>query len=168
MNTVYRMRVRLVDAAQTAISLFGCSSRTAEYKFVFGHLPETGSAILDVGCCGSLLPLKLAHRGYKVHAVDTRCYPERHPNLEFVQCDILGTPFPGEFFDCVIAVSTIEHIGLGLYGDPIHDEEADVVAMEEIRRITKTGRQSLANNTVRRKIQTGSLCGGSRKILRQV
>ncbi|MEN4006020.1 MAG: DUF268 domain-containing protein [Methanobacteriaceae archaeon] len=41
-----------------------------------------------------------------------------------------------EFFDTVIAVSTIGHVGLGLYGDPIHDN-ADIMAVQEIYRILK-------------------------------
>ena len=135
-----RLRVRAIDLGQRILSLlFGCTSRTAEYRFVLKNLPLGGSVtILDVGCCGSLLPLKLAKKGYKVHGIDTRRYPERHPNLTSIQGDILCTPFPNGFFDVVIAVSTIEHIGLGAYRDPIH-ENGDVKAVQEIYRILKAG-----------------------------
>lgn len=135
-NLQDRMRLRLIDIGQRCISLFGCTSRTAEYRFVFENLPKAGSTILDVGCCDSLLALKLARKGYKVYGIDTRWYSERHPNLTFVQGDVLSTPFPDEFFDAVIAVSTIEHIGLGVYGDPVH-ENADTMAVREISRILK-------------------------------
>jgi SAM-dependent methyltransferase len=122
---------------QTVLSLlFGCTSRTAEYRFVLKNLPPIGSTILDVGCCDSLLTLKLAKKGYKVYGIDTRQYQEKHPNLTFVQEDILRTPFPNGLFDAAIAVSTIEHIGLGVYGDPIHDN-ADILAVREIYRILK-------------------------------
>jgi SAM-dependent methyltransferase len=122
---------------QTVLSLlFGCTSRTAEYRFVLKNLPPIGSTILDVGCCDSLLALGLAKKGYKVYGIDTRQYQEKHPNLTFVQEDILRTPFPNGLFDAAIAVSTIEHIGLGIYGDPIHDN-ADILAVREIYRILK-------------------------------
>lgn len=132
-----RARVRIIDMGQRVLSLlFGCTSRTAEYRFVLKSLPQVGSIILDVGCCDSLLTLRLAKKGYKVYGIDTRQYPEKHPNLTFVRQDILRTPFPNEFFDTAIAVSTIEHIGLGVYGDPIHDN-ADAMAVREIHRVLK-------------------------------
>ena len=136
-NILYKVRVRTVDVGQKVLSLLcGCTSRTAEYKFVFKHLPKVGSTILDVGCCDSLLALKLARKGYKVYGIDTRRYSEKHLDLTCYQGDITGTSFPIEFFDTVIAVSTIEHIGLGVYGDPIH-EDADTKAIKEISRILK-------------------------------
>jgi 2-polyprenyl-3-methyl-5-hydroxy-6-metoxy-1,4-benzoquinol methylase len=116
--------------------LLGCTSRTAEYRFVLKNLPPVGSTILDIGCCDSLLALKLAEKGYQVYGIDTRRYSEKHSNFTFVQEDILGTTFPNGFFDAVIAVSTVEHIGLGAYGDPIHDN-ADILAVREIHRILK-------------------------------
>jgi len=132
-----KVLVRIVDIGQRVLSLFfGCTSRTAEYRFVFKNLPPVGSTILDVGCYDSLLALKLARKDYKVYGIDTRQYLEKHPNLTFCQGDILCTSFPDEFFDAVIAVSTIEHIGLGAYGDPIH-EDADAKAIREISRILR-------------------------------
>jgi SAM-dependent methyltransferase len=134
-----KARVRTVDMGQKALSLlFGCTSRTAEYTFVLKNLPPASSVILDIGCCDSLLVYKLARKGYKAYGIDTRQYLEKHPNLTFVQSDILCMPFIDKFFDCVIAVSTIEHIGLGLYGDPIH-EDADTKAVQEISRVLKPG-----------------------------
>ena len=47
-------------------------------------------------------------------------------------------PFPDENFDAVIAVSTIEHIGLGAYGDPFQ-EGADARVVKEIHRVLKPG-----------------------------
>lgn len=139
MNVVDRIRVRIVDAGQRTLSLLlGCTSRTAEYEFVWKNLPAVGSTILDVGCRNSLLALRLARSGYKVHGIDIRPYSEKHPNLMFVQSDIFHLPFGSDFFDTVIAVSTIEHIGFGLYGDPLH-EKGDFKAVQEIFRILKVG-----------------------------
>ncbi len=133
------LMIHMVDMMQRTLSLlFGCTSRTAEYRFVFRNLPEPPSVLLDVGCCGSLLALELAKKRHKVFGIDTRRYSQEHPNLTCVQADITDAPFPGEFFDAVIAVSTIEHIGLGVYGDPVQ-EEADVKAVKQIYRMLKPG-----------------------------
>jgi len=47
-------------------------------------------------------------------------------------------PFDDEFFDVITAVSTVEHIGLGRYGDPVAPD-GDREAMEEMRRVLKAG-----------------------------
>lgn len=159
-DLINKLKIRMVDIAQRALSLvFGCTSRTAEYRFVFKHLPPIGSTVLDVGCSESLLPLKLAKKGYKVYAIDTRRYQERHPNLIFIQEDIISTSFPNEFFDCVTAVSTIEHIGLGLYGDPVH-ETADTKAVQEISRILKPNGKLILTTPFAAEYKLASYAGG--------
>ena len=95
--------------------------RSREYDFVMNNIPSKGNRILDVGSTGSLLPLKLAKKGYEVYAVDVREYQEKHPNLTVVNTDIGNTPFSDDFFDVITCVSTIEHIGFGAYGDPKYD-----------------------------------------------
>ncbi len=50
--------------------------------------------------------------------------------------------FQNDFFDIVTAVSTIEHIGLGRYGDPI-DPDGDKKAIREIYRILKVGGKAI-------------------------
>jgi len=132
-------RLRFVEKARAVISLLGrCSSRSAEYNFVLQHLPSNDATILDVGCTDSLLALRIAEMGYKTYGVDFRRYSERHARLGFVRGDLLHLPFPDGFFDTAVAVSTIEHIGLGAYGDPIQ-ESADHVAMREAWRVLKVG-----------------------------
>lgn len=80
-----RIHVRLIDILQAIISLSGgCTSRTAEYRFVYRNLPPPGTKILDIGCCDSLLALKLAKRGYQVTGIDARPYLEKHSRLTFV------------------------------------------------------------------------------------
>lgn len=95
--------------------------------------------ILDLGCTESTFPLQAATLGYKVTGFDFRPYPYAHPNLRFVQGDILKLPFGNEEFDAVFCISTIEHIGLGSYDDPFAKNEADQKAMKEIARVLKKG-----------------------------
>ena len=50
----------------------------------------------------------------------------------------MNTSFSGGFFDYIIAVSTLEHFGLGgRYGVSKDDLEADARALKEIKRILK-------------------------------
>lgn len=91
-----------------------------------------------MGGCESLLPLELASLGYEVFALDVRDYPLMHPRLISVKEDIRGTSFPSDFFDTAIALSTLEHIGLGFYGEPV-DPHGDRKAAIEIFRILKPG-----------------------------
>ena len=133
------LKIRIVDIGQKMLSyLFGSTSRTAEYRFVFENLPEVQSNILDIGCSSSLLSIKLAKAGHNVVGIDTRRYLERHANFNYVHGDITAAPFIDNYFDVVTAVSTIEHIGLGAYGDPII-ADADFKSMSEIRRILRPG-----------------------------
>ena len=103
-------------------------------------LPK-GNKILDLGCTESTFPLQAAILGYKVTGFDFRPYPYSHPNLRFVQGDILNLPFTSEEFDAVFCISTIEHIGLGFYNDPLAQQEADHKAMQEAARVLKKGGQ---------------------------
>jgi 2-polyprenyl-3-methyl-5-hydroxy-6-metoxy-1,4-benzoquinol methylase len=116
-------------------------AKLIEYHFVHSNIMnrKTGikQRILDIGCCGSKLPIELAKFGHEVYGIDVGNYPD--PKLfTFVQGDIRQMPFGDEFFDVVTAVSTVEHIGLGRYGDPIAPD-GDMEAMEEIKRVLKQG-----------------------------
>jgi len=51
-------------------------------------------------------------------------------------------PFPDNYFDRVVAVSTIEHIGLGAYNDPNYNN-GDFIAMMELTRVLKKGGKML-------------------------
>jgi ubiquinone/menaquinone biosynthesis C-methylase UbiE len=118
-------------------------ARLIEYDFARANIDRSHSPkrILDLGCCGSKLPIELAKLGHEVYGIDVGDYPD--PKLfTFIQGDIRQMPFNAEFFDVVTAVSTIEHIGLGRYGDPIAPD-GDKEAMGETRRVLKRGGQLL-------------------------
>ncbi|BBD67493.1 TPR domain protein [Nostoc commune NIES-4072] len=92
--------------------------------------------ILDVGAAESLLSYELASFNYSVTAIDIRPIVLFHPNLKFVQTDICKPVLPPASFDCVIALSTLEHIGLGWYGDET-GESYDVKAVQQISLLLK-------------------------------
>lgn len=117
------------------------NERIIETPFVIQSLASLpkGSAVLDLGCTESALPLYCAGLGYQVTGFDFREYPYRHPNLKFVSGDLTKLPFEKNSFDAVLAVSTIEHVGIGFYDDPQEVEAADKKAIEEAQRVLKTG-----------------------------
>lgn len=134
-----KLLARARDAGMKFFSFFAYRTcRTVEYEFIMKNISFKGRRILDVGSTGSLLPLKLAKQGYNVYSIDSREYHECHPNLTFVKGDILKYLFPDDFFDLVVCVSTIEHIGVGAYGDPQY-EDGDKFAVKEFGRILKEG-----------------------------
>ncbi|MEH2084981.1 MAG: DUF268 domain-containing protein [Nostoc sp.] len=92
--------------------------------------------ILDVGAAESLLSYELASFNYSVTAIDIRPIALFHPNLKFIKTDICNPVLPPASFDCVIALSTLEHIGLGWYGDET-GENYDVKAAQQISVLLK-------------------------------
>jgi len=114
------------------------NERIVELPFVLRNLDEADRRVLDVGCAESILPLDLAHRGFKVWGIDQRNYPLTHPNLEFIVGDICRLSFENDFFDVAISLSTVEHVGLGFYGDS-RREHGDVAAIRELHRVLKPG-----------------------------
>lgn len=116
------------------------SERIVERSWLFRQIAAlpAGVRILDVGSSESLVSLELASSGFKVVGVDIRDYPLHHPNLQFLRADICHTNLATSSFDAAIALSTIEHFGLGFYGDSPDDHAADL-AMQEILRLLKPG-----------------------------
>ena len=111
--------------------------RLVEWQFIGANLPKSGLRVLDIGATSSLFIYELAGRGYDTFACDTRPYMERlSGTIKFIRCDIMATPFPDNFFDIITGISTVEHIGLGFYGDP-RSGDGDFKAMNEMKRILK-------------------------------
>jgi len=110
--------------------------RLIEYHFIHSNIePDVKLKILDVGCAGTTLPIELASQGHEVYGIDGMPY-RKQQNFTFIQGTLEYMPFNNDFFDIVTAVSTIEHVGLGRYGDPI-SPEGDKKAVEEIKRVVK-------------------------------
>jgi SAM-dependent methyltransferase len=143
LDRVPRLKAWLADRARRALGrLFEpglvTNERVVEYPFVFQNLAGVTGRLLDVGCCWSRVPIALASRGFRVVGVDVNPYPFRHPNLRTVRTDAMRMPFASSTFDAALAISTVEHIGLGHYGDPA-GARGDLVAMHEIARVLRPG-----------------------------
>ena len=59
-------------------------------------------------------------------------------NLDSKKGDLLSLPFPDKSVQSISCMHTIEHIGIGRYGDPI-DPEGDIKAIRELKRVTALG-----------------------------
>jgi SAM-dependent methyltransferase len=84
--------------------------------------------------------LQLASLGYDVTAVDVDEYPFRHPNLHFHRMDFLTNHFADNCFDAALAISAVEHAGLGFYGDD-PSRDGDYAVVKQIYRVLRTGAQ---------------------------
>ncbi len=130
---IYR---RLADAP--APNLRG--DRDIEYSWVVANIPEGLGEALEFGCGNSWLALVAARRGFKTTAIDLTPLEwfYVHPSLRLVQADIFGLDAAPCSFDLIINCSSIEHVGLGRYGDSLN-AHGDLAAMERLRILLKPG-----------------------------
>lgn len=132
-----RAQVRFRELQRRSIRFFGgLSNRDFEYDFAYRNVVGENVSVLEIGGADSLLPLQFANRGFQVTVFDYRDYQEKHPNLYGIQGDFLENSLPNSYFDYVVMISTIEHIGFGSYGAPLH-ENGDLSAIAEARRVLK-------------------------------
>ena len=116
------------------------SERIVEDPFVLANVftLKKGSRILDFGCYSSMVPLQLSSLGYKVTGVDLYKYPFKHPNFVFYNNDILDLKLKEHSYDCIYAISSLEHIGLGWY-EKERVGISDSAVVGELARILKPG-----------------------------
>ncbi len=116
------------------------NERVIEYPYIFQRI-RPGVKVLDIGCVSSRLPIQLASLGHEAHGIDVQNYPFTHQNFHFHKEDIFQWN-PAEKFDSIILLSTIEHFGLGGYGDLVV-EDPDTKAIERIAGWLNHGGQML-------------------------
>lgn len=95
----------------------------------------------DVGCVSGLYPAMLLVQGYRVTIFDVRRIDVDVPGLSFEQVDLGSGGIReelGEKFHLVTCISTVEHVGLGRYGDKL-DPDGDFKLVQGIREILKPG-----------------------------
>lgn len=109
-------------------------------KHISSLSPQKTLHVMDIGSSSSLLPWRLSRLGYKVFAIDMRPYPFHHRNLSFLMADITSPEFWRDKppIDIISCVSTLEHIGVGHYGDTMV-ESGDQKVVATFYRILKPG-----------------------------
>jgi SAM-dependent methyltransferase len=93
--------------------------------------------VLDVGYLESEIIYQLASLGFEAWGIDIRPAAAEFPGVRFIQGDVIKYPFEPHSFDAVIALSTVEHIGLHAYGNVDADPEGDRHALQAIHRALK-------------------------------
>lgn len=59
-------------------------------------------------------------------------------NLNSLQADLQNLPFASNSIESISCMHTIEHVGLGRYGDPL-DYDGDIKAINELKRVVAVG-----------------------------
>jgi SAM-dependent methyltransferase len=118
----------------------GTNERSVEVPWA---LQRVGSArrVLDVGCSTSDyladLPRTEPIQGRRVYGLDPGA-PQPIRNVGVVKGTIVAPPFPAACFDLILCISTVEHIGLPIYGQ--HEfPHGDILAMRHMRRLLTSG-----------------------------
>lgn len=116
------------------------NERIVEIPHVYRALGrvEPGARVADVGAAESLVAFSLALLGYDVTAIDLRPYPFEHPRLRSVTTPIEDWE-EDSTFDAIICLSTIEHVGLGAYGEQRREDRTDLAAMRRMHELTAPG-----------------------------
>ncbi|MDX2078483.1 MAG: methyltransferase domain-containing protein [bacterium] len=123
----------------------GLDERIVEYPWVFANLSSHASVTLDAG---SALNFRLLIKNLKSQKRDLTIFtlaPERNcfwrESVSYQYGDLKKLPFQSEWFDEIISISTLEHIGMdnSYYGatSEVGTEEDFVVAMRELVRVLK-------------------------------
>lgn len=110
------------------------NERILEIPFVLSRIHGT---VLDIGSNESPVSLMLASLGHKVTSLDIRISSFNHLNIENVQMDITGWKRES-YYDTVVCLSTLEHIGLEVYGG-MQMKNGDQLAIDNIFTSLKPG-----------------------------
>jgi len=149
MRLAERLHAGAVEIYWNAIRASGwravVSEQVVEGPLVLQHLRPADVRVLDFGGYESLLPLQLASLGHEVTVLDQRRYPLTHPNLAVRTADLYDPQLRFDKpFDTIISVSTIEHLGLGRYGD-VTWEDGDRAGVERLWSFLRPGGRLLAS-----------------------
>ena len=119
--------------SETGVDVLLVNERIVEQPYVFGALAQLprSARILDVGGAESTVAVSLASLGHEVQVVDPRGYRLGHPSLQrhALALDELPHEQP---FDAAIALSCIEHFGLGGYGGARAAGRDDCAALADL------------------------------------
>jgi len=118
-------------------------SRCIEYPFA-ASMVKPDLRILDVGSAKAdkVWIDWLSGLNCEVYVTDFDEFDNCPPGLKFIKADVRKLPIEDNYFDIILAVSVIEHIGLedsqvNAELKPLIDNEGDIYAIEELSRVLK-------------------------------
>jgi SAM-dependent methyltransferase len=125
----------------------GLDERVVEFPWVLASRPsgrvlDAGSALNHPHVLDAILPL-VGELTICTLAPEPTSFPER--GVSYVYADLRDLPFRDGWFDTVVSVSTLEHVGMdvrrwGAAGSGTDDPRVDVKrAGAELRRVTRRG-----------------------------
>jgi SAM-dependent methyltransferase len=119
--------------------------RKFEYPFLARCLARSDvskNIIVDMGgghSYSTVVPMLFRYPNTRILSIDVVNHSRMSRyNVEYVTGDCIQTNLPEQSADVVALISTLEHVGLGRWGDPL-DVEGDIKAMREAWRILKPG-----------------------------
>jgi hypothetical protein len=123
-----------VELGEGKAHLAGVNERIVELPFALGALSRVSppARVLDIGGAESTFSLSAASLGYQVTAVDLHPLPYSHPDLEAVVGRFEDWDPGTRRFSAAFLISTIEHFGLGAYGEAPGQKGADRAAVERV------------------------------------
>jgi hypothetical protein len=123
-----------LEYAEDDVHVLLVNERIVEQPYVFAALAAlpAGARVLDVGGAESTMALSLASRGCEVHVADPRGYRLAHPGLHAHALPLERLP-PELSFDAAVALSSIEHFGVGAYGESRSTTRLDHAALADVR-----------------------------------
>ena len=119
--------------------------RQFEYPFLANCLARPDlprNVIVDMGGGNSystVVPMLFRFPGVQILSVDVVNHPSQSKyGVRYIRGDCIQTNLPSQSADLVSIISTLEHVGLGRWGDP-SDVQGDLRAMKEAGRILRPG-----------------------------
>lgn len=114
-----------------------------EEDFVYDEIKKllTHKNILEFGCGNNSFPSKISSLGHNLTAIDLYERENNDQNFNFIKGDFVDIELPLNYYDCIYALSSFEHIGLESNGIT---SEKDV--LHKIGVITKKIKSSLKDN----------------------
>jgi SAM-dependent methyltransferase len=115
------------------------SDRFIEYPWLLENINITEGRLLDIGSTIGDQLYETLPKTVEINCLNLSAKKFKNQRIEFKQGDIRQTDYPDNYFDLIACVSTLEHIGVGgRYGSDF-DEQGDLKATREIKRILKPG-----------------------------
>eukprot|EP00475_Leptophrys_vorax_P034477 TRINITY_DN55688_c0_g1_i1.p1 TRINITY_DN55688_c0_g1~~TRINITY_DN55688_c0_g1_i1.p1 ORF type:complete len:340 (-),score=1.91 TRINITY_DN55688_c0_g1_i1:146-1129(-) len=120
----------------TGVTGYG-SNTTATFYQAFDRFPVAGKTVLVIGSKDPWAEaLCLTYNASMVTTVDFNKPVATYPRMRQLSIDELDST--DERFDVIISYSSLEHDGLGRYGDPINPD-GDLLRMSKIKGLIKPG-----------------------------
>jgi len=132
---------------------FSAGAHPAEYRdyecaFAAEHISRLAPrSLLDVGSYRHFLIGLMASR--QVTTLDVRPRAALLPNEKVVTADVKDANLPPNSFDLVLCLSTLEHFGLGRYGDEV-DFDADRAAFAGLVGLVRPGGHFVYSTSITR------------------